>query len=128
MKNIVDDKNQRQSQENFSIIFLEDFQGSLSTILESVEKELSDNAAEIERRDLTYQVIGSDDDAAKEQNGRRDSVMHSEDHVVDNGLVDQISHLDKPGDRRDQTKHRHFRLICKKKEALHFYRHRQNCQ
>lgn len=60
-----------------------------------------DNAAEIERRYFTYQVIGSDDDAAKEQNGRCDPVMHSEDHVVDNSLVDQISHLDEAGNRRD---------------------------
>lgn len=88
----------------------------------------STNAAEIERRCFTYQVIGSDDDAAKEQNGRCDPVMHSEDHVVDNGLVDQISHLDEAGDRRDQAKHRHFRLICKKERRFIFHHHRQNRQ
>lgn len=50
---------------------------------------------------FTYQVIGGDDDATKKQNGRRDPVMHPENHVVDDGLVNQISHLDKAGDRRD---------------------------
>jgi len=55
--------------------------------------------AEIERRHLTYQVIGRNNNAAKKQHGRCDPVMHSEDHVVDNSLVDQISYLDEPGDR-----------------------------
>lgn len=78
------------------------------------------DAAEIERKYLTYQVIGRNNNAAKKQNGRRDPVMHSEDHVVDNSLVDQISYLDEPGDRRDQAKYRHFRLICKKTRCFIF--------
>jgi len=50
---------------------------------------------------FTYQIIGADDDATEKQHGRRDPVMHPENHVVDDGLVNQIPHFDKSGDRRD---------------------------
>lgn len=71
------------------------------------------SAAEKLNKDLTYQVIGGDDDAANEQNGRRDSIVRPEDHVVDDSLVDQVSHLHKAGDRRHQAENRHFRSVCK---------------
>lgn len=87
-------------------MFLEDFHSRRETRKTSARRQ------KLNKRSLTYQVIGGDDDATGEKNSRRDSVVRPEDHVVDDRLVDQVSHLDEPGDRRDQAKHGHFRSIC----------------
>jgi len=65
---------------------------------------------------LTYQIIGRYNNTAKKHDGRGDSVVRPEDHIVDDGLVDQVSHLDEAGDRRHQAEHCHFRSICKREE------------
>jgi len=66
---------------------------------------------------LTYQIIGRYDNTAEKHDGRGDSIVRPEDHIVDDGLVDQVSHLDEAGDRRHQAKHCHFCSICKREEG-----------
>jgi len=94
------------------------FEWGLRRLREEGEKHIAHDGI------LTYQVIGRYDNTAKKHDGRGDSVMRPEDHIVDHGLVDQVSHLDEAGDRRHQAEHCHFRSICKREEERHRYLHR----
>lgn len=42
-------------------------------------------------KQLTNQIIGSNEYAAEEEDGWRDAVVHPEDHVIDDRFVDQVA-------------------------------------
>lgn len=54
------------------------------------------------------EVVGGDEDAAEEQDGGGDAVVHAEHHVVDHRLVDEVADLHEARHRRHQTEHRHL--------------------
>lgn len=56
----------------------------------------------------TNQVVGGDDDAADEQQRARDAVVASEDHVVDDSLVDEIADFDEARHRGHHPENGHF--------------------
>lgn len=58
----------------------------------------------------TNQVVGGDNDAADEEQRARDAVMASEDHVVDDCLVDEIADLDEARHRGNHPENGHFGL------------------
>lgn len=67
------------------------------------------HAAVRDARDrVTYEVVGGDEDAAEEEDGRGDPVVAAEDDVVDHRLLDQVPDLDEPRDGGGQCQHRHL--------------------
>lgn len=57
---------------------------------------------------LTDQVVGSDNDATDEQERTRDSVVTSEDHVVDDGFINEIPNFDEARNSGHHAEKGHF--------------------
>lgn len=56
----------------------------------------------------TNQVVGGDNDAADKQQRARDAVVASEDHVVNDSLVNQIADFDEARHRGHHSENGHF--------------------
>lgn len=57
---------------------------------------------------VANKVVGCDENAADEENGGGDAVVHAEHHVVYDRFVDEVPHLHEARHRGDHAENRHL--------------------
>lgn len=87
--------------------------GTAPSLMQLIGSPTIEATLEFMFRDLvqpinTNQVVGGDNDAADEQQRARDAVVASEDHVVDDSLVDKIADLDEARHGGHHPENGHF--------------------